>query len=266
MEHMCDILINKQNNVTEAAVKEHYQFTAAMDFVLGRFNETDAEKHRQSEIYLMRAHKELDESTRENDRKLHNDLKEMREICKRLNKTCTEYFEKKDDSFSVVQYQRRRFKDADDNRTSANASLLIDHETIRKLQRDIRRALQETSRLNEDIIRIDGYLIKLQKQCGAQPVYRGTICWIMVIAIIWVIAKSDTKQTQQHEASNDNENEWQCLNQLLSRNHANIRMADLRKIINKYQDKLDHIKTAGRGRTKIKIICELRAFQNANAV
>ena len=264
MEHMCVILINKQNNVTEAAVKEHYQFTAAMDFALGRFNETDAEKHRQFEVYLMRAHKQNEEALEEDERESRKTKQILKRLYERFNET---YIEEKDDSLSIVFYQKqRRHKDADDSATSSNASFSIDNETIRKLERDIKTALQQISKLNEDVIRIDANLIKLQKECAAQHDHKATISWIMVIAIVWVIAKSDTKKTQQHEASNDNENEWQCLNQLLSRNHANIRMADLRKIINEHHDELGHIKTTGRGRTKIKIICDLRSFQNANVV
>ena len=177
------------------------------------------------------------------------------------------YVEDKDNTLQIVPYQKEwQHKDADDRRTDANRSFAVDHETIRKLEQDIKTALQEISKLNEDVIRINANFIKLQKECAAQHDHKTTISWTMMIAIIWVIAKSATKKTQQHWASNDNKIEWQCVHQLLSRNHADIRMADLRRIINKYPKKIGHIKTTGRGRTKIKVICDLRSFQNANVV
>ena len=130
----------------------------------------------------------------------------------------------------------------------------IDH-----LKEEIESALQELSEFDVDIFE---YLVELRNKYthtdySNERDYKETVYWIMVIAIIWVIVK----QVQRRRASASKDNEWHCFNGLLSRNHAEIRLRDLRRIISKYHEVLGHIKTAGKGRTKIKIIDDLRAFQ-----
>ena len=136
--------------------------------------------------------------------------------------------------------------------------------SIGDLKREIESLLKKLSKVNANIIE---YLVELQGKYteaddSNQRHYKEIISRSMLIAIIWVIAK----KMHRHRAPKEKDDEWRCIDQLLSRNHANIRMADLRTIINKYYDKLGHIKTAGRGRTKIKIISDLTAFQNASVV
>ena len=142
------------------------------------------------------------------------------------------------------------------------------HRRINELRDQIESALKELSELGVDVA---VYLKQLLISFGAtvnrhnDRTHRRIICTaiaIMIISLFCIIAK----QVQRRRAPNDSENVWNGLNQLLSRNHAEIRMVDLRGIINEHQDELGHIKTAGRGRTKIRIIGDLRAFQNANVV
>ena len=51
------------------------------------------------------------------------------------------------------------------------------------------------------------------------------------------------------------------INCLLPKNNANVRIVDLRKIIHRNQWIFGHIKTSGKGRTKMKILNELRNTQ-----
>ena len=224
-------LIDKQKNKTEAAVEEFYEFKECRDFLLG-------ENYKSSGAEGRIRHNVIDD--------------------RRTTAVLAEF----DEDFEKVQ------EEAAAALKQAHEQLHSKHRRINELRDQIESALKELSELGVDVaVYLKQLLIGFEATANRQNdrTHRSIICTaiaIMLISLICIIAK----QVQRLRASNDSENVWNGLNQLLSRNHAEIRMVDLRRIINKYQDELGHIKTAGRGRTKIKIIGDLRAFQNANVV
>ena len=217
------ILIAKQKNKSEAAVKKFDALSEAMDLLIE-----------------------------------HNGNDE--ELCLKTSDLQVDLFDKRvEESMGGIGKKEPQPTQLP-NATYTNGpqfSFKADVEDIDDLKRVAELALKKLSELNKEITRINAHLAKLQKECTNQRDFKEISCWIIVIAAIWAISK----RFYQRRASTDNENEWHCINQLLSRNHAEVRMADLQRIINKYHDELGHIKTAGKGRTKNRIIDDLRAFQ-----
>ena len=108
---------------------------------------------------------------------------------------------------------------------------------------------------------VNEYLMQLQKDCELSTVvYDARLLFssffmaiIVIVAAIYSFAYRSVHRviTKYY------------INRLLPKNNADIRMVDLRTIIHRNQWIFGHIKTSGKGRTKMKILNELRSMQFA---
>ena len=244
-------MANEQINKDPAATEEYLKLGDAQDFMLGiNVDSKDrAAKDQETVIFMRRARLEAEKSKIQAEIERQAYVRWMKDAFREMNMTFTE---EKDNSFAIVPHKQKK--------TNSNA------ETIQMLKREIKMIFQKLMELTQDVVCINARMDKLQKEFGEQLEQITTFYKVIIIAIICMISKEFAKQIQRRRAFKGNDNEWGCINQLSSRNHASIRMADLRRIINRYHNKLGHIKTIGRGRTKRKIVDDLTAFQNSNVV
>ena len=240
------ILTNEQINKDPAATEEYLKLGDAQDFMLGiNVNSKDhSAKDQETVIFMRRARLEAEKSKIQAEIERQAYVRWMKDAFREMNMTFTE---EKDNSFAIVPHKQKK--------TNSNAG------TIQMLKREIKMLFQKLLELTQDVVRINARMDKLKKEFGEQLEQITAFCKVIIIAIICMIAKEFANNMQRRTAPKEKDDEWGCIDQLLSRNHTHIRMIDLRGIIKKYQDKLGHIKTTGRGRTKFKIICDLRAFQ-----